>query len=257
MVSKSRFKNILALKHKKFRDAQKLFLIEGYHLCQEALHSSFIVETLLINPDCLTPQKLDELVLLAQHKNTEIIEIQPSEVSRLALTVHSQGIFCIVQQLKFELETLLNKLPSFILIIDKGQDPGNVGTVIRTCDWFGVDAVLLSKSTVELYNPKLVRSTMGSIFHVPIIPELDLTRLLPQLRRQGFSIFGADLAGEYLYHQIDYPRPLALIIGNENRGIGEEYKPLLDKTIAIPSQGKAESLNMALAAAIIISRIIH
>lgn len=257
MISKSRFKNILALKYKKFRDDQKLFLIEGYHLCQEALQSDFTVETVLINSDGLSPQKLNEIVLLAQHKKIEIIEIQPSEVSRLSHTVNSQGIFCIVRQMRYDLEALLNQLPSFILIIDEGQDPGNVGTIIRTCDWFGVDAVLLSKSTVELYNPKLVRSTMGSIFHLPVIPELDLELVLPQLRQRGYFIFGADLDGEFSYHQIDYPRPLALIIGNENRGINADLKSFLDKTVTIPSHGKAESLNMALAAAIIISRIVH
>ncbi len=257
MISKSRFRSILALKHKKFRDEQNLFLIEGYRLCQEALQSDFIIDALLINPDCLPHPKLNEIVQLAQHRQIAVIEINQAEVKRLAETVNSPGIFCIVQQRSFDLDAYIAKDNHLIVVIDEGQDPGNVGTIIRACDWFGVDAVFLSNATVELYNPKLVRSTMGSIFHLPIIDEVDLNLLFPRLKQQGYYIFGADIDGENPYHQINYPRPLMLVIGNENRGIRKDLIPYLDKTVKIPSHGKAESLNMALAAAIIISRILH
>jgi TrmH family RNA methyltransferase len=257
MVSKSRLKSILSLKLKKYRDEQNLFLIEGYRLCQEALLSDFSVETLLICDDLLSPQKLKEIVQLARYKQIEVIEIQPSEVKRLADTVNSQGIFCIVQQQRLDLEAILNKENKIIVIIDEGQDPGNMGTIIRTCDWFGVDAVLLSEGTVELYNPKVIRSTMGSIFHLPIVEDVDLKVVLPRLKQPGFHIFAADANGDHQYNQVDYLMPIALVIGNENRGIKNDLFNYVDKTIKIPSYGKAESLNMATAAAIIISRIVN
>jgi TrmH family RNA methyltransferase len=257
MISKSRLKNILALKYKKKRDEQDLVLIEGYRLCLEALQSDFTIATLLINPDSLFSQKVVEIIQLAQHKQIEIIKIQQSEVKRLADTVNSQGIFCIIQQKKFELETVLNKDNQLIVIINEGQDPGNVGTIIRTCDWFGIEAIFLSKGTVELYNPKVIRSTMGSIFHLHIVEHVELDNFLPRLKQSGYYIFGTDINGKYNYNQIDYLRPMALVIGNENKRINNNLFKYFDKTIKIPSYGKVESLNMAVAAAIIISRAVN
>lgn len=257
MIAKSRLKNMLALRYKKFRDEQNLFLIEGYRLCQEALQSDFKVETLLIHSDSLSPQNLNEITKLAQYQQVEILEIQQSEVKRLAETVNSQGVFCIVQQKKIELDTVLNKDNQLIVIISEGQDPGNVGTIIRTCDWFGITAIFLSKGTVELYNPKVIRSTMGSIFHLQIVEQVELDNLLPRLSQMGYHIFGTDVNGQYNYNQTNYPRPLALVIGNENKGINNNLFKYFDKTIKIPSYGKAESLNMAIATSIIISRAIN
>jgi len=257
MIPKSRLKNISSLKYKKHRHEQKLFLIEGYRLCQEALQSDFAVETLLTRPALLSPQKLKNIIQLARPKQVEVIEIQQAEVNRLAATVNSQGIFCVIRQMNHDLELFLKKAYRLIVIIDEGQDPGNVGTIIRACDWFGVDAIVLSNNTVELYNPKVVRATMGSIFHLPIVTELDLKRWLPRMKQLGYYIFGAAVGGASPYHQIDYPRPLILVVGNENRGIRADLNPYLDTTVTIPSHGKAESLNIALAAAIIISRIMH
>lgn len=257
MISKSRLKNILSLKHKKFRSEQKLFLIEGYRLCQEALQSDFTVETLLISPDNLSPQKFDEIIQIARNKTTEVVEIQTPEINRLAETGNSQGIFCIIKQKQDYLESILNKENKFIVIIDEGQDPGNVGTTIRTCDWFGIDAVFLSKGSVELFNPKVMRSTMGSIFHLPIVEHINLELILPRLKQLDFHLYASDVYGDHNYHQIDYQKPVALIIGNENRGVNKDLFSYFDKTIKIPSYGKAESLNMAVASAIIISRMVN
>ena len=257
MISKTRLKNILSLKYKKFRNEQNLFLIEGFRLCQEALQSDFKVETLLINPDTLSPQKSDKIVQLARQKQIEIIEIQQIEVKQLADTINSQGLFCVVNQKKYELAPILKEDIQVIVIIDDGQDPGNVGTIIRTCDWFGVDVILLSPMTVELFNPKVIRSTMGSIFHLPIIPDIDLNILLPQLQKLGYHIFGSDIEGKFNYNKIEYRRPAALVFGNENIGIKSDLFKYFDKTVKIPSYGKAESLNMATAAAIIISQAVN
>jgi len=257
MISKSRFKKILALKQKKGRAQQKRFLIEGFRLCQEALRSDFDVEMLLINSDVLPSHKSREIIQLAQQQQPEVIYIEQSEGKRLADTVHSQGVFCVVKQKSYHLEPILQNRYARIVIVNGGQDPGNVGTLIRTCDWFGIDAVLLSHGTVELFNPKLIRATMGSIFHLPIIEPVDLQSLLPQLRGQGYHIFGAEVNGTDSYDRIPYPVPVALVIGSENQGIDAELRQYFDKTIRISRYGKAESLNMAMAGAIIISRMVN
>lgn len=256
MISKSRLKDILSLKFKKFRAQRKLFLIEGYRLCQEALQSDFTIETLLFNPDMLTSEKLNAIVQVALNRHVEISKIEKSDVNRLAETVHSQGIFGIVHQKKYNLDIIINKDSKLIVIINEGQDPGNVGTIIRTCDWFGVDAVLLTSGTVELFNPKVIRATMGSVFHLPVVEALDLKDLLSSLKKLDYHIFGADTNGEYFYQKIEYPTPMALVIGNENRGIDKNVQHF-DKTIKIPSHGKVESLNMAVAAGVIISRVVN
>lgn len=257
MLSKARFNYILSLKRKKYRETHHKFLVEGYHLCTEAIQSGFKVETLLIAPELLTQEKYTELLSLASLKAIKVENIEAPDVRRLADTVNSQGIFAIVEQKKFQLDDVMRSGCELGIVIDAGQDPGNLGTIIRTCDWFGVSAVFLGKGTVELFNPKVVRSTMGSIFHLPIVEQLDLADWLPAMRERGYSIFGADVNGTYAYHQIAYPRPLLMVIGNENRGIQPELHAFLDKLVKIPSYGKAESLNMAVAAALIISRIIN
>ncbi len=257
MLSKARLNHFLSLKRKKFRDAYRKFLVEGYHLCFEALLSDFGVETLLISPELVTKEKCTALLQLAHQKSVEVIEIGAGDVRRLADTVNSQGIFAIVQQSKFQMDARVEANIGLGLVIDEGQDPGNLGTIIRTCDWFGVSAIFLGKGTVELFNPKVVRSTMGSIFHLPIFEELDLVRWLPGMKQRGYHIFGADVNGTYSYHEIPYPRPLLIVIGNESRGIRPELHPYLDRLVKIPCYGRAESLNMAVAAALIISRTIN
>lgn len=257
MLSKARFNSILSLKRKKYRETQRKFLVEGYHLCTEAIQSGFEVETLLIAPELLAQEKYTELLSLANLKAIRVEKIEALDVRRLADTVNSQGVFAIVKQKKFQLDDIIRSGFELGIVIDAGQDPGNLGTIIRTCDWFGVSAIFLGKGTVELFNPKVVRSTMGSIFRLPIVEQLDLTDWLPAMRNRGYSIFGADVNGTSAYHQITYPRPLLLVIGNEHHGIRPELYPYFDKLVKIPSYGKAESLNMAVAAALIISRIIN
>ncbi|MDZ7332597.1 MAG: RNA methyltransferase [candidate division KSB1 bacterium] len=257
MLSKARFNYILSLKRKKYRETHRKFLVEGYHLCTEAIRSDFEVETLLIAPELLAKEKYTDLLNLASLKAIKVEKIEALDVRKLADTVNSQGIFAIVEQKKFHLDDVIRSGFEFGIVIDAGQDPGNLGTIIRTCDWFGVSAIFLGKGTVELFNPKVVRSTMGSIFHLPIVEQLDLCDWLPRMKQLGYSIFGADVNGTYAYHQVTYPRPLLMVIGNEHHGIRPKLYPYFDKLVKIPSYGKAESLNMAVAAALIISRIIN
>lgn len=256
MISITQLKNILALKQKKIRTKEKLFLIEGYRLCQEALTSNFTISKLLICPQSLPIEQQNQIHTLASQKNIKPIEINSSHVKQLAETIHSQGVFCVVHYQTPSLEDILNNSKK-IVILNAGQDPGNVGTIIRTCDWFGIDAVLLGTGTVEKYNSKVLRSTIGSIFHLPILEEIDLETTLPKFKDKNFTIFAADVYGQDYYHETDYNLPFALVIGNENKGIDQPLYKYIDKTIKIPSYGKAESLNMALATGIIISRMIN
>ena len=132
------------------------------------------------------------------------------------------------------------------------SDPGNVGTLIRTADAFGADAVILSDDTVELYNPKVVRSTMGSIFHLPIFDETDLEKTLPELKKRNFKILGTDVREGKSLDRVDFSGKICVLIGNEAEGLNKKLLPLLDDIVQIPIRGKAESLNAAVAGGIIL-----
>ena len=255
MLSNNKTKKITALKNKKSRDRYQQFIVEGFRQCEEAILSEFPVESLLINSAKLASDKFDQIVAEARQKQIKIIEIDENDVKLLSDTIHSQGIFCLVGKKTFSFEKIIKSKSGFIVLVDSGQDPGNLGTIIRTCDWFGVDALFLSENNVDLYNPKVVRSTMGSIFHLPIFENIDLESFLHQLNEQGYKIYTADVNGNQFYHEIDFKAPLALILGNENRGIDLNAAEQVTHSIKIPAYGKAESLNIAMAGAVLISHI--
>ncbi|MFZ5516615.1 MAG: TrmH family RNA methyltransferase [Candidatus Zhuqueibacterota bacterium] len=257
MISKNRLKAIAALRQKKFRHLEHLFLVEGLRMCQEALSSDFSVTELLIRSDLLPLAEVQALIAPAREHAIHVTEIAIKDADTLAETMHSQGVFGVVQQKQVSFEMIPWHRAKLAIILDAGQDPGNVGTIIRTCDWFGADVVLLGQGTAELYNPKVVRATMGSLFHVPILQDVNLSEALPRLKEMGFTVYGADVNGKFLMTEVNYQLPAGLVIGNENSGIDPGILTHVDYSVAIPRKGKAESLNMAAAAAILISRIVN
>ena len=146
------------------------------------------------------------------------------------------------------------KRPLF-LILEDIQDPGNLGTMIRTGEGAGVDGILMSKGTVDIYNPKTIRSTMGSLYRVPFLYTGDLTQTIGQLQKTGIRVYAAHLKGTKSYREPDYAEGAAFLIGNEGNGLKEETAALADEYIRIPMQGKLESLNAAVAAALLMYEV--
>jgi TrmH family RNA methyltransferase len=145
----------------------------------------------------------------------------------------------------------MDKSDYSLIILDEVRDPGNVGTIIRTADACGMSAVVLSKGCVDLYNNKTIRATMGSMFHMPIITEIDIITLIPQLKQQGCAVLGADPYSKISCIEIPPQKYMAVLIGNESKGLREEIKSITTKNITIPMPGQAESLNAGVAAAIL------
>jgi len=255
MISKNRLKAIAALKQKKFRHQEQVFLVEGLRMCQEALCSDFSIAELIVRSDMSLLAEVQALIARAKDHASIVTEISSKDAESLAETIHNQGIFCIVHLKEVSFEMAPWSRAKLAVLLDAGQDPGNVGTIIRTCDWFGADIVVLGQGAVELYNPKVVRATMGSIFHVPILQNVNLPEALPRLKEMGFTFYGADVHGTFQMNQVQYQYPAGLVIGNENAGIDPAILSQLDYTVAIPRKGRAESLNMAAAAAILISHM--
>ncbi|MDH4223910.1 MAG: RNA methyltransferase, partial [candidate division Zixibacteria bacterium] len=165
-LSREKFRQIHRLKSEKFRYREDRFLIEGTHLCEEALASSWEVDLLLFTSDFSQLLRGKKLIDGFGEKEVKLFRVKREELEKLSDTKTPQGVAGIVKKKKFYLNKLLQKKTSLFLGLDNIRDPGNLGTIIRTADAAGADGVLLSRGCVELYNPKVVRSTMGSLFHL-------------------------------------------------------------------------------------------
>lgn len=177
--------------------------------------------------------------------------VRDSVFQSMSDTNTPQGILALVRMPQIEEASLYEeeKVP-FLLIVERLQDPGNLGTIIRTAEGAGVTGIILSADSVDLYNPKVVRSTMGSIFRVPVYVAQDLTRTIAEVKAHGIRIYGAHLSGTDFYEE-DFTGGCAFLIGNEGNGLTEQVSDSADALIRIPMQGQVESLNAAISTAVI------
>jgi len=251
-LSREKFRQIHRLKSEKFRYREDRFLIEGTHLCEEALASSWEVDLLLFTSDFSQLLRGKKLIDGFGEKEVKLFRVKREELEKLSDTKTPQGVAGIVKKKKFYLNKLLQKKTSLFLGLDNIRDPGNLGTIIRTADAAGADGVLLSRGCVELYNPKVVRSTMGSLFHLPVIEELDLKVVMRELKKSGFKVLVSEVHEGKDYLRIKYPEKTCLLVGGEATGINREFLNLADERIKIPIYGKAESLNASVAAGILL-----
>ena len=236
MVSKNQLKLITSLQQKKYRYGNKLFFAEGVKGIQELLDSNFELEHLYSTKD--------DFSKLGKELKTIISNDELKKMSALTTPNSCLAVFKIPTE-KPVLETGL------ILALDSVRDPGNLGTIIRLCDWFGVDQIVCSNETVDVYNPKVVQATMGSISRVNV-RYLDLKTFLVQTK---LPIFGTFMSGENIYKS-KLPQKGIIIMGNEANGISSEIEELIQNRLTIPRFGhsqKAESLNVASATAIVLS----
>jgi len=261
MISKSKLHYFKALSQKKGRDKVGVFLVEGWRNVEEAMGAAGGIEILLYTKEAKGESRYSSLFSAALKRSREPLEVTAKEFGQIADTVTGQGIAAVVKRFSLDVESeirrLLIKENAFVLGADHIADPGNLGAIIRTADWFGIDAIILSPGTVDLYNPKVVRSTAGSIFHLPIVSSIEAAgsfeQSLKDLQSGGFRLYGASVKGKGDLRSVKWPKKSFLVIGSEARGISEEAAALLDEHIAIPKFGKAESLNAGVAAGIFLS----
>ncbi len=255
-LSKAKLKYLRSLRQKKFREREKKFLVEGFRLTSEAVSSDFIVDQLFYTGDFMKKKQHADLVEEARRRRIATNQITARELESFADTVTAQGVVALVHERESSIDDILasERGRQLILALDAVSEPGNVGTAIRTADWFGVSAVLLGKGTVELYNPKVVRSTMGSLFHLPIAIEIELPEVLGNFRRRGFVISAASVNAERSYDDVPFADKALIILGNEARGVSPEVLSEVDHEISIKRIGKAESLNVGVASGILLAR---
>lgn len=166
-------------------------------------------------------------------------------------TKSPQGVLCMVSQKTYELKDMLRGKNPLLLLLDHLQDPGNLGTILRTGEAAGVTGLVMSDDCVDIYNPKVIRSTMGSVYRVPFVYVEDFSETVDLLKKKGISVYAAHLDGKTAYDKEDYRKGTAFLIGNEGNGLREEIVRRADIRVRIPMQGKTESLNAAVAAAVL------
>ncbi|MCJ7507579.1 MAG: 23S rRNA (guanosine(2251)-2'-O)-methyltransferase RlmB [candidate division Zixibacteria bacterium] len=251
MFSQGKSKEILKLKNKKFRQEQGKFIVEGVRSVEELLGSEWEVDALLYSVLLEKSNRANFILQKATSKKIAIEKVSQNILDKVSEAVSSSGIICVVKTKNLKLDDLLKGNPQSILVLDEVGDPGNLGTLIRTADAAGINGVILSEKTVELYSPKVVRSTMGSVFHLPIAENMDLVKSIQRLKREGFKIIASAVKGGEFYHKINYSGRVCLVVGNETKGVRAEILKLADKVASIPIYGQAESLNASVAGGIL------
>lgn len=166
-----------------------------------------------------------------------------------------QGVLCVVRQKSYKLEDLLKGEKRHLLVLDNLQDPGNMGTIVRTAEGAGVTGVIMSRDCVDIYNPKTIRSTMGSIYRMPFYYAEDILKAICKIKDAGIKVYAAHLDGEKSYDEEDYAFSCAFLIGNEGNGLREETSKMADHYIIIPMSGEVESLNAAIAASVLMFEV--
>ncbi len=249
-------KEIKALKTKKYRDKNKIFFIEGIKFVEEAIKYNAEIIKVLVSEKFLKTSSGNKILSLINFEGCEVFLLSQKLFNEVSDTENPQGIMAIIKQNQSLLNTFENA-NNFYLILDTIQDPGNLGTIIRTADAAGVTGVILSKGCVDLYNPKVLRATMGSIFHLPVFFSEDIIETISNIRSKGIKIIAAFLNGSVSCFEMDAIDNIAVIIGNEANGISEELAAQADLLVKIPMPGKAESLNASIAAALIMFEVVR
>ncbi|MES2094680.1 MAG: RNA methyltransferase [Actinomycetota bacterium] len=247
-----RVRGVAKLAKREGRGSSGQFLLEGPQAVAEALafRPELLVELFA------TPTALDRHPSIAQASADAGIEIEfvtEHVLDTMADTVTPQGIIAVCRQFPTSLKEILGSGPKLIAILEEVRDPGNAGTIIRAADAAGADAVILTGRSVDLYNPKVVRASTGSIFHLPVAVGVDLEGVLHKVHAIGLSVLAADIKGDDLLSaRLDgtLAKPTAWLFGNEARGLSDEHFALADRAITVPIYGHAESMNLATAASV-------
>lgn len=241
-------KQLIQLNKKaKLRSERDVFVVEGPKMFGEAPKER--IEKAYLSESCFEKQYGGQQDRLPAGIACEVV--QDSVFKAMCDTQTPQGVLCLVKQYHYTLEELLKKERPLFLVLENLQDPGNLGTIMRTAEGAGVTGVILSKGSVDIYNPKTIRSTMGSIYRVPFLYAEDLQQVLVLLREKGVRSYAAHLQGTETYDREDYTGGTAFLVGNESNGLSQELASCADCYIRIPMEGQLESLNAGVAASIL------
>lgn len=241
-------KQARSLRQKKARRESGLFLVEGIHHVGEAVEAGWDVETVLYAPDLLTSKFAHDLIT---RLDSPPQPVTPQVMESLADKENPQGILAIVRQRQTRLDELRQVAHAVVLV--SPQDPGNVGTILRTMDGVGADALFLLEGGVELYHPSVVRSSMGALFWKPVV-QTSFDQFVRWARRGKCQLIGTSAHADVEYHTLVPQSPWVLVLGNEQKGLSREQMDACDVTVSLPMLGRVSSLNLSVAAGVLLYR---
>lgn len=242
-------KDLIKLKQKKEREKTGKFYIEGQRIIDE-IPSNVKIDKYIFS------KTFYENIDTKKYEKHQNIVIEDTLFKKISDTINPQGIMAICEIPKIDIDNIKIKENNFFVILDRISDPGNMGTIIRTAEALGADAIFLSKGCVDLYNDKVLRATMGSIFHLPIIENNDLDYLIDFLKTKKIDIICTYLEGGKPPYEINMKKSIAILIGNEANGVLEKYKEKSDYLVKIPMMGKVESMNASISSAIVFYEVL-
>ena len=238
-------------KKKRERNNQKVFIVEGLRAVREIPGTWEIHKYIVAKNFALEAEKL------IKNKKIPVINVADSVFESISDTKTPQGIMAVVSQLNYQIDEITRNEQGFFIIADQVQDPGNLGTLIRTAHASGANGIFLSTGCVDLYNPKTIRATMGSVFHIPILMDMEMEQIIKRLKDADTTIYATALEESKILYDYDYTKKTGIIIGNEANGISQVTKKLVSDYIQIPMPGGAESLNASIAAGICMFEVVR
>ncbi|MBI2989563.1 MAG: RNA methyltransferase [Candidatus Magasanikbacteria bacterium] len=251
MLPQKTLKHLNKLQQKKYREEYAEFAVEGFKGVTEALKARAPIVLILLEGSKREESGFVEIIKQAEERGIEVSFLGRKDIGDIKTTEVFPGIMAVIEKPDISLEDIQNQGP--IICLNKPKDPGNLGTIIRSADWFGISNLMLSEDSVDPYNPKVVRSSMGSLFHVSIFESKNLEQSLLKLK-ESYKIIALNTKGEILDTLEPQARSIYLF-GSESTGLEPELEKLVDEQYTIPGRGQAESLNLAVAAGILMSKI--
>lgn len=241
-------KHIKKLADKKYRDQNNCYIVEGIKLVEEAIQEEVQIEKIVICEECAKTSEISKKMMYEIAKY-DCIYVTEKIFKTLTQVMNPQGIMAIIKKNKEKPQVKYDE--DIIVALDDIQDPGNLGTILRTVDSVGLKQLIVSKGTVDVYNPKVVRSSMGAIFRVEVIEVENLKEVIEMVRRNNYNLLVTSLQTENSVYDIHYNKKV-IVIGNEANGVSKEIQDIADDKVKIPMLGKTESLNASVATGIIL-----
>lgn len=248
-VRSDRVKSVRSLSRRSARERAGRFVVDGPQGVREAIrYAAELIDDIYVTSAAI--ERHQDLIAAAQDAGIHLHETDDAVLVAMSDTESPQGLLAVVATESHTLEDVLEAQPRLLVLLSNVRDPGNAGTVIRGADAFGADAVLVTDGSVDVLSPKVVRSTVGSLFHLPVVTGLDVNETLDALAAHGIHTFAADGVGETLLPDVDVTRPHAWVMGNEAWGLPAEIRDRCTDVVRVPIHERVESLNLAMAATI-------
>lgn len=255
-IQNPHIREIRLLQKKKYRQGNGKFFIEGIKFVKEALEESTHISKVIISERLDGCAGSGEVLQKIRDMNLHTLVVPHNLFTKISDTKTPQGILAVLNMHNYKVVDLYDK-KNFFVILDGIQDPGNMGTIIRTADAVGATGIVSTKGCVDIYNPKVLRATMGSLFRIPICYSEDVFGAIDDMKARGIRICAAHPRGDVTCFEMNLIKNIAIVIGNEARGISEEIRRYADVLVRIPMVGKAESLNASVAASILMYEILR